>query len=149
MHQEYLFCFGAFKISYYFWSGHDVASLFLADNPYEMELLIKQKLDCFAFFCETVRVNNKLFEKMLKIINIELLKNYFFEKMTVKDLLTKKWSPQFLYRQTSSLSPAPSKVMITSKKCVRTWRMKFKQQPNVSMVVYKIYKSGRTKTLLS
>lgn len=89
----------AFKISYHFWSGHDVASLFLADNPYEMELLIKQKLDCFAFFCETVRVNNKLLEKMLKIINIELLKNYFFEKMTVKDLLAKKWSPQFLYRQ--------------------------------------------------
>lgn len=40
-------------------------------------LLIKQqKLDCFAFFCETVRVNSKLLEKKNFLNSKDDVENY-------------------------------------------------------------------------
>lgn len=49
--------------------SHIISDLDMMSRRYSLQtthtrLLIKQqKLDCFAFFCETVRVNNKLLEK--------------------------------------------------------------------------------------
>lgn len=49
--------------------SHIISDLDMMSRRYSLQtthtrLLIKQqKLDCFAFFCETVRVHNKLLEK--------------------------------------------------------------------------------------